>query len=136
MSIAWHLNWTLTFNLIINDDAVAGDYLAERLDAVLSDNWKSFASQKYFDHHRVFLSVVWSGPLLVFSTIILVSALFSSSFLIHLYLLQLTVNVKIAQFTILSYNTIWLMRSHLHVLNIAHSFYLFHFLFPGDSYTI
>ncbi|GKB21666.1 transmembrane protein 18 [Tanacetum coccineum] len=64
-------------SLIINDGAVAGVYLAERLNAVLSDNWKSFAGQKYLDHHGVFLSVLWSGPLLVFSTIILVNTLFS-----------------------------------------------------------
>nr|GEX85693.1 transmembrane protein 18 [Tanacetum cinerariifolium] len=69
--------------------SVAGVYLAERLNAVLSDNWKSFAGQKYLDHHGVFLSVLWSGPLLVFSTIILVNTLFS--------LCQLTVIWKRAE---------------------------------------
>ncbi|XP_024982395.1 transmembrane protein 18 isoform X2 [Cynara cardunculus var. scolymus] len=33
--------------------------------------------QNYFDRHGVFLSVLWSGPLLVFSMIILVNTLFS-----------------------------------------------------------
>ncbi|KAJ0959646.1 putative transmembrane protein [Helianthus annuus] len=53
--------------------SLAGVYLAERLNTVLSENWKSFAGQNYFDRHGVFLSVLWSGPLLVFATIILVS---------------------------------------------------------------
>ncbi|PWA44254.1 hypothetical protein CTI12_AA528120 [Artemisia annua] len=57
--------------------SLAGVYLAERLNTVLSDNWKSFAGQNYFDRHGVFLSVLWSGPLLIFATIILVNTLFS-----------------------------------------------------------
>ncbi|XP_071720842.1 uncharacterized protein [Rutidosis leptorrhynchoides] len=57
--------------------SLAGVYLAERLNTFLSDNWKSFAGQNYFDRHGVFLSVLWSGPLLVFATIILVNTLFS-----------------------------------------------------------
>ncbi|KAI3677112.1 hypothetical protein L1987_86734 [Smallanthus sonchifolius] len=52
-------------------------YLAERLNTVLRDNWKSFAGQNYFDRNGVFLSVLWSGPLLIFATIILVNTLFS-----------------------------------------------------------
>ncbi|KAI3826214.1 hypothetical protein L1987_00259 [Smallanthus sonchifolius] len=62
--------------------SLAGVYLAERLNTVLCDNWKSFAGQNYFDHHGVFLSVLWSGPLLVFATIILVNTLFSLCHLI------------------------------------------------------
>nr|XP_043610853.1 transmembrane protein 18 [Erigeron canadensis] len=62
--------------------SLAGVYLAERLNSVLSDNWKSFAGQNYFDRHGVFLSVLWSGPLLVFATIILVNTLFSLCHLI------------------------------------------------------
>ncbi|GJY40437.1 transmembrane protein 18 [Tanacetum coccineum] len=50
---------------------VAGVYLAERLNVVLSDNWKSFAGQIYFNRHGVFLSMVWFGILLIFATIIL-----------------------------------------------------------------
>ncbi|KAM0053349.1 putative transmembrane protein [Helianthus debilis subsp. tardiflorus] len=62
--------------------SLAGVYLAERLNTVLSENWKSFAGQNYFDRHGVFLSVLWSGPLLVFATIILVNTLFSLCHLI------------------------------------------------------
>nr|GEW84882.1 hypothetical protein [Tanacetum cinerariifolium] len=53
------------------DIQIAGVYLAERLNVVLSDNWKSFARQIYCNRHGVFLSMVWSGILLIFATIIL-----------------------------------------------------------------
>ena len=53
--------------------AVAGVYLAERLNRFLGKNWKSFSSQNYFDPSGLFMSVLWSGPLLVISMIILVS---------------------------------------------------------------
>ncbi|GKE08556.1 transmembrane protein 18, partial [Tanacetum coccineum] len=53
------------------DIQIAGVYLAERLNAVLSDNWKSFVGQNYFARHGVFLSVLWSVPLLIFATLIL-----------------------------------------------------------------
>lgn len=52
-----------------------GVYFAERLNTYLHRHWKSFARQPYFDSHGVFLSVVWSGPLLVVSTLILVNSL-------------------------------------------------------------
>ncbi|KAD3337471.1 hypothetical protein E3N88_32991 [Mikania micrantha] len=51
--------------------SMAGVYFAEQLNTVLRENWKSFAGQNYFDRNGVFLSVLWSGPLLVFATIIL-----------------------------------------------------------------
>ena len=56
---------------------MAGVYLAERLNSFMGENWKSFAGQNYFDPQGVFLSVLWSGPLLVISIIILVNTLFS-----------------------------------------------------------
>jgi hypothetical protein len=52
---------------------VAGVYFAENLNRFLGENWKSFAGQNYFDQNGVFLSAVWSGPLLVIAIIILVS---------------------------------------------------------------
>lgn len=54
---------------------VGGVYFAERLNKILGDNWKSFASQNYFDPHGLFFSTLWSGPLLVIAIIILVSYL-------------------------------------------------------------
>nr|XP_025646645.1 uncharacterized protein LOC112741764 isoform X3 [Arachis hypogaea]XP_029147875.1 uncharacterized protein LOC112741764 isoform X3 [Arachis hypogaea] len=52
---------------------VAGVYLAERLNTVMRMNWKSFSSQNYFDPNGLFMSVLWSGPLLVIAMIILAS---------------------------------------------------------------
>ncbi|XP_052107770.1 uncharacterized protein LOC107458994 [Arachis duranensis] len=52
---------------------MAGVYLAERLNTVLRMNWKSFSSQNYFDPNVLFMSVLWSGPLLVIAMIILAS---------------------------------------------------------------
>ncbi|MCO5558226.1 hypothetical protein L7F22_011805 [Adiantum nelumboides] len=57
-------------------------YMAERLNRWLSHRWTSFARQPYFDHHGVFMSSVWSGPLLLIACIILVNGLISLSSLI------------------------------------------------------
>ncbi|XP_057438710.1 uncharacterized protein LOC130730665 [Lotus japonicus] len=59
-----------------------GVYLAERLNSVMGKNWKSFAAQNYFDPSGLFMSVLWSGPLLVIAMIILVNTLFSLCYLI------------------------------------------------------
>ncbi|CAL5203373.1 unnamed protein product [Lathyrus oleraceus] len=61
---------------------LAGVYLAERLNSFLGGNWKSFSSQNYFDPSGVFISVLWSGPLLVLAMIILINTLFSLCYLI------------------------------------------------------
>ncbi|TQD94907.1 hypothetical protein C1H46_019453 [Malus baccata] len=66
------LDWTQLFS-----EGVAGVYLAERLNTFLRANWKSFAGQDYFDEGGVFLSTLWSGPLLIIAIIILVNTLFS-----------------------------------------------------------
>ena len=58
-----------------NYAAVSGIYLAERLNRLLGVHWQSFATQNYFDPHGLFLSVLWSGPLLIISMSILVSIL-------------------------------------------------------------
>ncbi|KAK9003136.1 hypothetical protein V6N11_060703 [Hibiscus sabdariffa] len=50
-----------------------GIYFAESLNRFLGDNWKKFATQNYFDPSGLFLSVLWSGPLLTIAIIILVS---------------------------------------------------------------
>ncbi|XP_073135235.1 uncharacterized protein [Henckelia pumila] len=62
--------------------ALGGVYLAERLNHFLAGNWKSFAGQNYFDPQGLFLSVLWSGPLLVIAVLILVNTLFSMCHLI------------------------------------------------------
>ncbi|OMO75684.1 Transmembrane protein 18 [Corchorus capsularis] len=62
--------------------ALAGVYLAETVNKFLGDNWKRFATQNYFDPSGLFLSVLWSGPLLAIAIIILINTLFSMCYLI------------------------------------------------------
>ncbi|KAJ4701168.1 transmembrane protein 18 [Melia azedarach] len=73
-----NLNFQMCFFLL----ALAGVYFAENLNQFLSRNWKSFATQNYFDPHGIFLSTLWSGPLLFIAIIILVNTLFSLCYLI------------------------------------------------------
>nr|ADE75930.1 unknown [Picea sitchensis] len=59
-----------------------GVYFAEKINYYLGRNWEKFATQDYFDKHGVFLSNLWSGPLLIISTIILTNTLVTLSQLI------------------------------------------------------
>lgn len=68
-----HVNFQMCLFLL----ALTGVYLAERLNSFLGNHWNNFAGQNYFDPHGLFLSVLWSGPLLLVSIIILVNTLFS-----------------------------------------------------------
>ncbi|XP_027923515.1 transmembrane protein 18-like [Vigna unguiculata] len=61
---------------------LVGVYLAERLNRIMGKNWKSFSGQNYFDPSGLFMSVLWSGPLLIISMIILINTLFSLCYLI------------------------------------------------------
>ncbi|XP_004290433.1 PREDICTED: transmembrane protein 18 [Fragaria vesca subsp. vesca] len=72
----------LNFQMLLFLTALAGVYLAERFNGLLRQNWRSFASQNYFDSNGVFVSVLWSGPLLVIAIIILINTLFSLCHLI------------------------------------------------------
>lgn len=68
----------INFQMFLFLLSLAGVYLAENMNALLAYNWQSFAGQNYFDAHGVFVSVLWSGPLLVIAVIILVNTLFST----------------------------------------------------------
>ncbi|KAJ8431441.1 hypothetical protein Cgig2_014934 [Carnegiea gigantea] len=68
---------TIKFNA-----AVTGVYFAENLNQFISVHWQMFATQNYFDPHGLFLSVLWSGPLLVIAILILINTLFSLCHLI------------------------------------------------------
>ncbi|KDO83944.1 hypothetical protein CISIN_1g031229mg [Citrus sinensis] len=68
----------LNFQMYLFLLALAGVYFAENLNRVLGSNWKRFATQNYFDSHGIFLSALWSGPLLFIAIIILVSQQMSS----------------------------------------------------------
>jgi hypothetical protein len=62
--------------------AFLGVFSAERLNSFLQRHWKHFAYQPYFDSQGLFLSTVWSGPLLVVSSLILVNSLLTFSTLV------------------------------------------------------
>ncbi|KAF6174333.1 hypothetical protein GIB67_040826 [Kingdonia uniflora] len=68
-----NINFQMCFFLI----TLSGVYLAEKINFILGNNWRSFAGQNYFDPHGVFFSVLWSGPLLIISILILINTLFS-----------------------------------------------------------
>jgi hypothetical protein len=53
--------------------------LAEPLNTFASRHWHLFASQNYFDRHGVFVSVVYSGPLLLVALVIVVAALLTTA---------------------------------------------------------
>lgn len=46
--------------------------MAEHLNAALAAHWQSFATQPYFDKQGIFISAVYSAPLLLIMFVILV----------------------------------------------------------------
>ncbi|KAG8389696.1 hypothetical protein BUALT_Bualt01G0005600 [Buddleja alternifolia] len=80
--VAFMSRKNINFQMCLFLLALGGVYLAERLNRFLAGNWKSFAGQNYFDPQGLFLSVLWSGPLLVIAILILVNTLFSLCHLI------------------------------------------------------
>ncbi|KQJ94779.1 transmembrane protein 18 [Brachypodium distachyon] len=65
----------INFQLILSALTFSGVFLAERLNTFLGQHWKSFSSQNYFDPQGLFISVMWSGPLLLITILILVNTL-------------------------------------------------------------
>ena len=57
-------------------------YCAEWINTYGANNWQSFATQNYFDKNGVFVSVVFSGPMLAASMFLLLNALRSASSLL------------------------------------------------------
>jgi uncharacterized membrane protein YozB (DUF420 family) len=72
----------VNFQLILSALTFSGVFLAERINTFLGQNWKSFSSQNYFDPQGLFVSVVWSGPLLLITILILVNTLVTLCMLI------------------------------------------------------
>uniref|UniRef100_A0A0B6ZAK7 Transmembrane protein 18 n=1 Tax=Arion vulgaris TaxID=1028688 RepID=A0A0B6ZAK7_9EUPU len=54
-------------------------YSAESLNEVAAKNWKLFSRQQYFDSKGMFISLVWSSPLLMNSLIIVMLWILNSS---------------------------------------------------------
>ncbi|XP_078163456.1 tmem18 [Carex rostrata] len=65
----------VNFQLFLSFLAFLGVYMAERINTFLGENWKSFSSQNYFDPSGVFISVLWSGPLILITVLIVVNTL-------------------------------------------------------------
>ncbi|XP_066364518.1 uncharacterized protein [Miscanthus floridulus] len=63
------------FQLFLLFLAYSGVYLAERMNRYLGEHWKSFTSRNYFDRSGVFISAVWSGPLIFISIVSVISSL-------------------------------------------------------------
>jgi hypothetical protein len=57
-------------------------YMAERLNTLAAANWESFSTQNYFDRQGVFISTLWSTPLLLIGTVMLFQSLYNASSLL------------------------------------------------------
>ena len=62
--------------------AVALVYSAQWINAAGAAHWKEFADQNYFDERGVFISVVYSTPLLLAAFFLLLCALRTSAVLL------------------------------------------------------
>ena len=54
--------------------AVVAVYLAEHINTYLAQHWQAFATQPYFDKNGIFVSTIYSAPLLFTMLVILVRA--------------------------------------------------------------
>lgn len=63
------------FQFCLSILAFVGVILSERINILLMEHWKSFASQNYFDSSGLFVSVLWAGPLLITAIVIVVNTL-------------------------------------------------------------
>lgn len=75
--IAFMSRKRINFQIGLSIFAFSGVYLAERINHFLAKNWRSFAGQNYFDPNGLFISVLWSGPLLILSIVLVVNTLIS-----------------------------------------------------------
>nr|CAH7747018.1 unnamed protein product [Callosobruchus chinensis] len=64
-------------------------YFSESINELASTNWKIFSRQQYFDSNGLFISVVFSIPILLNCILMVGSWLYQST--------QLMTNLKIAQ---------------------------------------
>ncbi|GAQ82535.1 hypothetical protein KFL_001140230 [Klebsormidium nitens] len=69
-------------------------YFAETINKLAGKHWKQFSRQHYFDPQGVFISVIFSGPLILISLILLVNSLYN--------LTQLIIEVKRAELRVRS----------------------------------
>ena len=73
-------NNTVQIGLFVS--IMASVYMAERLNTFAAANWESFSTQNYFDKRGVFISTLWSTPLLLIGTVMLFQNLYNSASLL------------------------------------------------------
>ena len=78
--VATRHNNTIQMGLFVT--IMASIYMAERLNALAADNWESFSTQNYFDQRGVFISTLWSTPLLLIGVVMLFQSLYQASSLL------------------------------------------------------
>mmetsp|Transcript_36466 Transcript_36466/g.85697 ORF Transcript_36466/g.85697 Transcript_36466/m.85697 type:complete len:209 (-) Transcript_36466:108-734(-) len=71
-----------TFQMILFCFLMGTVYMAEPLNRFLGEHHKSFSTQNYFDKHGVFMSTVWSTPMLLVGCVMLVQSLYNASSLL------------------------------------------------------
>ena len=85
---AYHLTlWCLVIGSRRSQDAqmlllfsiLGSVYVAEYINVYAGQHWQEFSSQNYFDKRGVFISIMYSAPLLCASMFILLNALRSAS---------------------------------------------------------
>ncbi|CAL1543765.1 unnamed protein product [Lymnaea stagnalis] len=54
-------------------------YMAETLNEFAANNWKMFSRQQYFDSKGMFISLVWSAPILLNCLLIVMMWILTSS---------------------------------------------------------
>ena len=57
-------------------------YMAERINVLAGAHWAKFSTQNYFDARGVFISTLWSTPLLLIGLVMLFQSLYSASSLL------------------------------------------------------
>uniref|UniRef100_A0A7S2TQG9 Transmembrane protein 18 n=1 Tax=Lotharella oceanica TaxID=641309 RepID=A0A7S2TQG9_9EUKA len=73
VAVASRKNWTIQSTLMLT--CLAGALCAETLNDLGKKHWREFSTQDYFDDSGLFMSAIFSGPLLSIATCILVNCL-------------------------------------------------------------
>jgi hypothetical protein len=68
--------------MVIFVSIMSSVYMAERINTLAAANWDSFSTQNYFDKHGVFISTLWSTPLLLIGVVMLFQSLYNASSLL------------------------------------------------------
>ena len=100
----WHLAWWVAAialrrsadgQMALLVALLGATYAAERLNSVAHEHWREFAGQDYFDRRGVFVSVVYSLPMLVLAFFVLLNGLrLASRLLIQVKRKEISASVR------------------------------------------